>query len=154
HAHRATLAWLPNFAFSFLAARTKTPAGQYDLSCLRALINCSEPVSHEAMQAFADRFATDRFAPEALQTCYAMAESVFAVTTSSRECPPRRRYLDRAAWHNLHRSLAVDEATAGRIVHVSNGRALRDCQLCVVADDGRPLAAGEAGQILIRSPFL
>jgi acyl-CoA synthetase (AMP-forming)/AMP-acid ligase II len=154
HVHRATLAWLPNFAFPFLAQRTKQPPGSYDLSCLRALVNCSEPVSHEAMQAFAERFAADNFSPRALQACYAMAENVFAVTTSSDACPPRRRWLDRAAWHNEHRSLVVDAGAPGAIAHVSNGRTVADCELKTVGDDGRELPPGQAGQILIRSPFL
>jgi acyl-CoA synthetase (AMP-forming)/AMP-acid ligase II len=154
HVHRATLAWLPNFAFPFLAQRTRQPPGAYDLSCLRTLVNCSEPVSHEAMQTFSDRFAADRFSPQALQACYAMAENVFAVTTSSDSCPPRRRRLDRTAWHNEHRSVAVDPSTTGAITHVSSGRCVADCELKIVGDDGRDLPPGQAGQILIRSPFL
>jgi acyl-CoA synthetase (AMP-forming)/AMP-acid ligase II len=154
HVHRGTLAWLPNFAFPFLAQRTKQPPGSYDLSCLRALVNCSEPVSHEAMRAFAERFAADRFSPAALQACYAMAENVFAVTTSSDGCPPRQRHLDRAAWHNEHRSVEVDETADGAIAHVSNGRCVADCELRIVDGDGRQLPPGHAGQILIRSPFL
>jgi acyl-CoA synthetase (AMP-forming)/AMP-acid ligase II len=154
HVHRATLAWLPNFAFPFLAQRTRHAPGTYDLSCLRALVNCSEPVSHEAMQAFAERFASDGFSPAALQACYAMAENVFAVTTSSDAWPPRRRYLDRATWHNQHRSVPVGENAPASIVHVSNGKCVADCQLRIVGDDGGELPPGSTGQILIRSPFL
>jgi fatty-acyl-CoA synthase len=152
--HRATLAWLPNFAFAFMAQRAKAAPGQYDLSSLRALVNCSEPVTQEAMQAFAERFASQGFSPAALQTCYAMAENVFAVTTSSQTCPPRYRHLDRAAWHNEHRSIRVDEQSPGAITHVSNGQCVADCELRVVGEHGQELAAGDAGQILIRSPFL
>ncbi len=152
--HRATLAWLPNFAFAFLAQRAKAATGQFDLSSLRALINCSEPVSQEAMQAFVNRFACHGFSPAALQTCYAMAENVFAVTTSSDECPPRIRHVDREFWHNEHRSVTVEASQAGAITHVSNGKCLAECDLRIVGDDGQQLPAGHAGQILIRSPFL
>jgi acyl-CoA synthetase (AMP-forming)/AMP-acid ligase II len=152
--HRATLAWLPNFAFAFLAQRAKAQSGQYDLSSLRALVNCSEPVSQEAMQAFADRFAADGFSPAALQTCYAMAENVFAVTTSDALCPPRYRRLDRKSWHNDHRSVPVEDSDPAAIIHVSNGRSVADCELRIVDDSGKALPAGHAGQILIRSPFL
>jgi fatty-acyl-CoA synthase len=152
--HRATLAWLPNFAFAFLAQRVKSQPGQYDLSSLDALINCSEPVSREAMRAFADRFATDGFSPSALQTCYAMAENVFAVTTSSAEHPPQYRYLDRAVWHNEHRSAAVDSTIDGAVVHVSNGKCVAGCEVKIVDDGGQTVPATHAGQILIRSPFM
>lgn len=154
HEHRATLAWLPNFAFPFLAQRTKAAPGHYDLSCVRALVNCSEPVSDEAMQAFARRFADDKFSPQALHACYAMAENVFAVTTSSDACPARRQAVDRSIWQNEHRAHPVDASSPGAAFHISNGRALPDCEIRIAADEGHPLPAGHAGQILIRSPFL
>ncbi|MBI3837588.1 MAG: AMP-binding protein [Planctomycetia bacterium] len=152
--HRATLAWLPNFAFAFMGHSAKAEAGQYDLSSVRALINCSEPVSREAMQAFSERFGKDGFSSAALHTCYAMAENVFAVTTSSADCPPQYRSLDRTIWHNEHRSVAVDPRAPGALTHVSNGPCVADCELRVVDDRRHELPAGHAGQILIRSPFL
>jgi acyl-coenzyme A synthetase/AMP-(fatty) acid ligase len=43
--YRCTLAWMPNFAFQFVPRRTpRSRWAQYDLSSVRALINCSEPV--------------------------------------------------------------------------------------------------------------
>lgn len=152
--HRATLCWLPNFAFAFLAQRSKAEPGQYDLSSLRAVVNCSEPVSEEAMRAFAARFESSGFSSAALQTCYAMAENVFAVTTSSDQSPPRFRRLDRAAWHDQHRSLEVSSPEQPSVVHVSSGRAVADCQVKIVDSSGVELPAGAAGRILIRSPFL
>jgi fatty-acyl-CoA synthase len=152
--HRATLAWLPNFAFAFLAQRAKAEPGQYDLSSLRSVINCSEPVSQEAMDAFSRRFSGDGLSPAALATCYAMAENVFAVTTSSAHCPPRYRRVNRTVWHNHHRSEVADQRDEHAVVHVSNGRCVADCEVRIVSDDGRRLPAGEAGQILIRSSFL
>ncbi len=162
--HKATVAWLPNFAFAFLAQRVKSEPARYDLSPLRALVNCSEPVTAEAMQFFADRFAGDGFRSEAVQTCYAMAENVFAVSSSSDSCRPILRRIDRRTWHEEHRSLPI-EADAERsaaapesqpqpIVHVSNGRCVPDCEIRIVDDSGRQLPAGSAGRVLIRSSFL
>ncbi len=162
--HRATIAWLPNFAFAFLAQRVKPAPGQFDLSSLRALVNCSEPVTAEVMQAFAERFAGDGFRREALQTCYAMAENVFAVSSSSDTCRPKTRRIDQRAWHDHHRSISIDadvshidassEASLKTIVHVSNGRCVPDCEIRIVDDDGGALPPGRAGRVLIRSPFL
>ena len=46
--YKCTLAWLPNFAFQFVPRRTPPNRwAQYDLSSIRALINCSEPVRIE-----------------------------------------------------------------------------------------------------------
>jgi acyl-CoA synthetase (AMP-forming)/AMP-acid ligase II len=167
--HRATLVWLPNFAFAFLASRVKPEPGRYDLSSLRALINCSEPVTAEAMQAFCDRFAADGFHPEALQTCYAMAETVFAVSTSDSRCRPRLRLIDRNTWQTEHRAatekgtdptltIGAGTAAAGSsadvVAHVSNGRCVPDCEVKIVDDEGRPAPPCSAGRVLVRSPFL
>ena len=81
--HRCTLAWLPNFAFQFVPRRTRpNRRAQYDLSCVRALINCSEPVRTSSMQEFQNAFAANGLRAGVLQTSYAMAENVFAVTQS------------------------------------------------------------------------
>src|SRR6185369_8426022 len=53
HAHKATLCWLPNFAFAFMAEAVKAdqlPPG-LDLGSVRAFIDCSEPVTERAMRA-------------------------------------------------------------------------------------------------------
>ena len=91
--YRGTFTWLPNFAYNFCAAkvRDRDLAG-VDLSCLRAVINCSEPVRWESHQRFSERFAPYGLHPEALATCYAMAENVFAVTQSTAGQLPCRGY--------------------------------------------------------------
>ncbi|MEL7672314.1 MAG: AMP-binding protein, partial [Chloroflexota bacterium] len=50
--HRGTLCWLPNFAYNFLATRVRRSAlDGLDLSSLRAVINCSEPVRDDSHRA-------------------------------------------------------------------------------------------------------
>jgi len=51
--YRCTLAWVPNFALQFLARRVRPEdRSRYELSSLRALINCSEPVRAASMDEF------------------------------------------------------------------------------------------------------
>src|SRR5205807_6957643 len=86
--YRATFCWLPNFAYSYLAGRRVDMQGQYDLSHVRGMINCSEPVRLHSMQKFRDAFSSWGLRESALQACYAMAETVFAVTqTPLGGCP-------------------------------------------------------------------
>ena len=89
HADRATLCWLPNFAHAFMAR--KVGVIDVDLSCLRAVINCSEPVRPRSVDAFSNRFRHHGLTSEALLTSYAMAEATFAVTQTTADDPPRRR---------------------------------------------------------------
>ena len=92
---RATRSWLPNFAFSFLS-RGIPPTHRIglDLSSLRSLVNCSEPVTDGAMESFYDAFKAYGLAASALETSYALAENVFAVTHSTRGHPSTRLEVD------------------------------------------------------------
>jgi len=90
--HRATLAWLPNFAFHHLAASRGNR--RYDLTSVRALINCSEPCKPETFALFLERFAAMGIGADSLQCCYAMAENVFAVSQSRLGQPARIDHVD------------------------------------------------------------
>src|SRR5687768_9683662 len=94
--HRGTLVWLPNFAYNFSAQKIRDRHIEgVDLSSLRAIINCSEPVRWESHQAFYERFKAYGLKPEMLQTSYAMAENVFSVTQSSLGGEPAIIEIDR-----------------------------------------------------------
>ena len=51
--YKCTLAWMPNFAFQFVPRRApQNRWARCDLSSVRALINCSEPVRASSMHEF------------------------------------------------------------------------------------------------------
>jgi fatty-acyl-CoA synthase len=151
-AHRGTLAWLPNFAYNFCATRIpdRELAG-VDLSSWRAVINCSEPMVAESHRLFATRMAPLGLRPQALATCYAMAENVFAATQGGIDQPVR---LDRVDADSLARDRRA-ELSAGdkrRAVEVvSAGPPLPNCQVRVLADDGTPLPPRHVGELALRS---
>jgi len=73
---QGTLAWLPNFAYLFMAKRVRDRDVEgVRLHSLRALVNCSEPITAEAHRAFTRRFEALGFHQAALSSCYAMAEN-------------------------------------------------------------------------------
>ncbi|MBF0157496.1 MAG: AMP-binding protein, partial [Magnetococcales bacterium] len=86
--HRGSLCWLPNFAFAFLAR----VEGTFDLTSMRAFINCSEPASPEAFHRFRQRHGV---APGQLAVSYALAENVFAATQTPPGAPPRILRIER-----------------------------------------------------------
>lgn len=79
--YRCTHCWLPNFAFHHIA-RAASSDSNFDLSSMKAFIDCSETCKSETFRLFCSRFAQSGLGPPMLQTCYAMAENVFAVTQS------------------------------------------------------------------------
>ena len=147
--YKCTLAWLPNFAFQFVPRRTpQNRWAQYDLSSLRALINCSEPVRASSMLEFQKAFAVEG---QVLQSSYAMAENVFAVTQSEPHQPPRRLWADGPTFRSAHRVVPAAEGTSGAIAFTSSGRLLPNHELRIVSDSGTVLDDGDVGEILVKS---
>jgi len=110
-AHKGTLVWLPNFAFEHMVLVAGRRAADYDLSKVRAFINCSEPCKTASFDRFATAFAASGIRSDQLQCCYAMAETVFAVSQTQLGMPVRRfrvdpKTLDRG---RMPRQLADDE---------------------------------------------
>ena len=151
--YRCSLAWVPNFTLQFLARRMRPEdRSSFDLSSLRALINCSEPVRAASMDEFLAAFEHCRLKPNALQSCYAMAETVFAVTHSDVAAAyPRRIWLDGNSFRNQNCAFPVPRDTPGVICAVSSGRCLPDTQIRIVSSEGRDLPPGGIGEIVIRS---
>src|SRR5262249_31990610 len=108
--HRCTVAWQPNFGFQFLARRVAPQAREaLDLSSLRAVVNCSEPVRAESMDEFVDAYARHGLRREALLASYALAENVFAVTHGR----PAPLVVDGGALATGHRVLPVQPDRPG-----------------------------------------
>jgi len=155
--YRCTLAWLPNFAFQFLARRVPQELRKsFDLSSVRMFINCSEPVRARSMDEFYAAFEICGLRLESLQASYAMAENVFAVTQSGRTdgSGPVRILVDGQRFRDEHRAVAVNEAAPGALLFVSSGHCLPDNQVRIVSGNGIDLKEGNVGEILIRSDSL
>ncbi|HMD15265.1 MAG TPA: AMP-binding protein [Terriglobales bacterium] len=156
-AHKCTLAWMPNFAFQFVPRRAAPNRwAQYDLSSARALINCSEPVRSSSMQEFQNTFSAIGLKSGVLQSSYAMAENVFAVTQSdiNRPSGPARIWADGQRFRNAHLVVPVAEGTPGAVCLTSSGRVLPGNEVRIVSDSGDLLADGHVGEIRIKSDCL
>jgi fatty-acyl-CoA synthase len=144
--YRGSFTWLPNFAFSYLSQQREEMTGRYSLGHVRAWINCSEPVRLRSMMSFTDQFRDWGVLPESLQSSYAMAETVFAVTQSK-----LGEVLVTTPRNGLHPDLSfalVDQ------VFVSSGRPLDGTQVRIVGPSGSVCKDGEPGEIQIHSPSL
>jgi len=134
--YRGTLTWLPNFAYNFCATRIRERELEgVDLSSLRAVINCSEPIYHSSHQRFVQRFRPYGLRLEALATCYAMAENTFAVTQSVIGAEVSRN----------------EGGGIGHSGQVSSGRPLANVCIRILSEERRDLSEGEIGEIALRS---
>lgn len=154
---QATLCWLPNFAYQHIARRgAESAARSCDLSRLRAVINCSEPVTAPAMDAFYERLAPLGLRYSALSSSYAMAEATFAVTQSPPGRPPKRLIVNRDDFYQrgLVHVESPDAPPERAQVLVSSGRPLPRARIVILGDDGEALPDGHIGEISIESDSL
>lgn len=150
--HQCTLSWLPNFAFQFVARRTPaTRRTHYDLSSLRALINCSEPVRSQSMLEFKNTFGVP---PQVLQSSYAMAENVFAVTQSDLSSVPADVPVDAALFRSTHQVVAVNPESTAAVTFTSSGRLLPNHEIRIFSEAGAILPENSVGEILVKSDCL
>lgn len=144
-----TLAWLPNFAYNFLADRVHDDElAELDLSRVRMLVNCSEPVRSESHDRFLARFGRAGLRREALAASYALAEATFAVTQTKPEREATRLTVDRYALELG----AVRAATQGIVrTCVSSGTTISGCQVRIVDETGKDLPEDAVGEIALTS---
>lgn len=150
--YRATFCWLPNFAFSYLAAQRGRMQQSHSLGHVRAWINCSEPVRLRSFREFAEAFAPWGVTMESMQASYAMAENIFAVTQTPLGTPPktfpRNRLRHGAAQLQEHAFDLLDD------VYVSSGPVLEGMNVRVVNPQGEVSADAEPGNIQLRTECL
>jgi len=149
--YHGTLVWLPNFAYNFCAQKIRDRhVGGADLSSLRAVINCSEPVRWESHHAFSEHFQKYGLKWNILQTSYAMAENVFGVTQSRLDGEPVVIEIDRGAF-------MVDRVAKGPIEGyptmklMSSGRPLENVQIRILDESGIDLPDSVIGEIALKS---
>ncbi len=155
--HRCTLAWLPNFAFQFVPRRTPRERwSRYDMSSARLLINCSEPVRASSMNEFHEAFAAIGLKRSALQSSYAMAENVFAVTQSGIGGAGGSSviWVDGQRFRSEHFIEPVEKSSPGSISFTSSGRLLAGNEARIVNESGETRTEGLVGEIAIRSDSL
>ncbi|HJQ14696.1 MAG TPA: AMP-binding protein [Anaerolineales bacterium] len=149
--YRATLMWLPNFAYNFCAQKIRDRHIEgVGLSSLRAVINCSEPVRWESHVAFYERFKGYGLKFEALQTSYAMAENVFAVTQSPLGKQPAVEEIDRESFmvERVARS-SFDGRPSMKMM--SSGQPLENVKVKVLDENGNEVPERVIGEVAIHS---
>jgi fatty-acyl-CoA synthase len=142
--HRAQWVWLPNFAFEHLRRTVPADPARHDLASVRAFIDCSEPCRPATFDRFVQAFATLGVRAEQLQVCWAMAETVFAVTQTPPGRPVRRLRVRAEA---LARQV-LEPAADGDTELLSCGPLLPGCTVRV----DPPGAA--VGELVVSAPFL
>lgn len=147
--YRGTHCWQPNFAYNHLAKHV-SETQQYDLSSIKAFINCSEPIIAESHDIFLQRFQNEGLNHDTLWASYAMAESTFAVTSGK---SVRVKVLKKEF---TEKGLATPSPgnSKGEMTLLSSGKILPTTTLKIVDEKGLEVEDRKVGEIVIQSPCL
>lgn len=149
--YKGTLTWLPNFAYNFCAhkIRERNLEG-VNLSSWRAIINCSEPVHVESHDLFHEKFSAYGLKKSALQTCYAMAENVFAVTQSPLDGTPAVDVIDHETF--MTKRLATPpQPDSPTLTMTSSGHPIPNTRIRIVDEAFNDLPDRSVGEIAVQS---
>jgi acyl-CoA synthetase (AMP-forming)/AMP-acid ligase II len=149
--YKGTLSWLPNFAYNFCAQKIRDRDLEgVDLSSWRAISNCSEPMRWDSQNAFRERFLSKGLQPEAMTTCYAMAENVFAVTQGGIEGPVNFEDIDRD-------SLQIDKVARPAVAEkpairmLGAGKSIPNTYVTILDNKGHGLPDRHVGEVALKS---
>lgn len=147
HQFRATVSVGNNSAFGRLARMCRISPRRFerhptygdgnrlDLSCLRIMMNGSEPVTVQAMEAFQREFGPFGLRREALSPVYGLAEMALAVS-----------FPDLAAPYRVFRERGEE--------WVSVGTPLPGLQIRIVDREGNELPQGRLGELIVAGPSM
>lgn len=150
--HSGTLCWMPNFAFEHLSNIVRPDLNTMALHSMRAFINCSEPCQAASFSRFAERFASIGVQSGMLHTCYAMAETVFAVSQTDLRVPPRVLTVDRRALLEHGRIVPAETDQTSRLI--STGQPVPGMSIFIKDPVGNALPDGQIGEIWLAADFL
>lgn len=147
HRVRATISVANNSAIGRLARMCRIAPRRFthypsheqgsplDLSSLRILMNGSEPVTVQAMEAFQREFQQFGLRREALSPVYGLAEMALAVSFPDLTAPYRVCRQRGEEW-------------------VSVGRPLQGVDIRIINAEGHQLPAGRLGEVIVAGPSL
>ena len=149
--YKGTLSWLPNFALNFCAQKIRDRDLEgVDLSTWRAISNCSEPMRWESQNEFYQRFRSLGLRSDAMTTCYAMAENVFAVTQGGINGHVVYEDIDRD-------SLQIEKVARPSITErpvirmLGAGKSIPNTSVSILDSKGNPLPDRHVGEVALKS---
>lgn len=142
---RCTHTWWPNFAFHHVS---RTHDGeQWDLGCMKAYWNTSEPCKTSAFEHFLATFRGCGVRSEQLQISYGMAEMVFLATATELGHRVSSCKLDFANLYEHGIAVEAPPESSG-IEILSCGRPVDGVEYEIVDEKGTVLPDGRVGEVV------
>jgi acyl-CoA synthetase (AMP-forming)/AMP-acid ligase II len=147
---KCTITWLPNFAYNLMADKIHDDELEnVSLENMRLFINCSEPIRQQSHEKFYNRFKKYGLKQRVLSTCYAMAETTFAVTQTPPDTEPDILLVDRLQMSKG--KIKLNNNYEFSRVCVSSGRTIKGCEIKIVDENRKETNPNMIGEMAIKS---
>jgi acyl-CoA synthetase (AMP-forming)/AMP-acid ligase II len=121
---------------------------------MRAFIDCSEPCKAATFREFEETFRAMGVRMGQLQTCYAMAETTYAVTQSRIGEVTRSVSVDQMLLSRTGEVRPVAQNAGASAEFLSVGPAIEGAEILILDDQGQAAPGGRMGEIALRSTSL
>jgi len=152
HEYKGTITWMPNFALNYSVHRIQEKDLEgLDLNHWRVLVVGAEPVLHESLQMFSDRFSPYGFQETAFVVCQGMAENTLAMTMTPVDQAPNIHWINIKELQQKQLAAPMPERSSDSMPVVSCGVPVHGAEIRIVNDDGSLLPERRVGEIITRT---
>lgn len=151
--HKATLTGAPNFAYEICAHKVRDEEIKgVDLSSLRFVCNGAEPVNHETLERFINRFQAFGFQRNAMAPVYGLAENSVGLSFPPPGRGPKTDFVRADTLHKQNKAVPTDITNENCLHIVACGYPLAGHDVRIVNSDGVELPEREIGMLQFRGP--
>lgn len=149
HKYRATITAAPNFAYQLLE-KNLPATGNWNLACVKYILNGGEPISKKVMETFMERNLKFHLRKGCIIPIYGMTETSGAVVLN---CPYSEPYI---RMKELSVGIAYDMNSMKILSEdlVCQGTALEGCEIRITDDNNNNLGEKKIGNIQIKGDYL
>ncbi len=146
--HRATILCSPNFGYKHLLDEfSVSKKYEWDLSCIKVLMNAAEPISKNLLDDFYTKMKPYQLNKKAISPSYGMTETCMNMSSKM----VGKEYK----WYSLNRTSVsvgdeikeVDEEDLNSMLFVSVGNVVDCCEIRICGEDGERFKGGIIGNI-------
>ncbi|TDY04537.1 UNVERIFIED_CONTAM: acyl-CoA synthetase (AMP-forming)/AMP-acid ligase II [Lysinibacillus xylanilyticus] len=154
--YRVTITCSPNFGFSYFLRRMKPKiCEEWDLSCIKVIVNGAEPISYSLIDEFLttmERYGLNR---RVITNCYGLAEASLAVTFPKLGDGLAGVVVNRQTLNIGQKVEYLDQSNNGNdLTIVELGKAVNDCEIRICNEKNEVLGAKYLGFIHIKGKNL
>lgn len=153
HQHRCSVLYSPNFGLHYFSkALERSGQMDWDLSCVRLVVNGAEPIDVALCRQFSKRLEQYGFSQTAVTSAYGLAEASVAVSVMPLQTPVEVCFVHRDYLSMGDEIQLLDKADADAAGFADVGYPVSTCRVRICDAQDRELHERFIGQVQIKGP--